>query len=234
MRAPAGEPAQQVALLHETSVFGELSLLTGSRRSATVLAVSDCDLLELSSAGLVGDDEARAQLWRVISEFAHQRLLSFVMGSSTLFTAINPTQRRDLMKHFVEVEAPKGTYVLKQGEPSPGIYVVLRGQLSVVRSEGGQSVELARLGPPELAGEMSLLSHGGATADVIALEPTALLFLARSFSSACSRSYPTCANGSSSSRSALPRDAYSFVPPLRRRDRGRGRSDGLRMKRRAA
>jgi len=215
MRAPAGEPAQQVALLHETSVFGELSLLTGSRRSATVLALSDCDLLELSSAGLVGDDEARAQLWRVISEFAHQRLLSFVMSSSTLFTAIDPTQRRDLMKHFVEVEAPKGTYVLKQGEPSPGIYVVLRGQLSVVRSEGGQSVELARLGPPDLAGEMSLLSHGGATADVIALEPTALLFLARSFFERLLEVLPDLRERIEQLADRRSREiAVSFVPPL--------------------
>lgn len=181
VREADGAAPRQVAVLHETSVFGELSLLSGARRSATVLATTDCDLLELSSAALQADAHARAQLWPVIASFAHQRLLGFVMNGSTLFTAIDPTQRRDLMKHFVEVEAPSGTLVLKQGEPSPGIYLVLRGELSVVRREGEQTVELARLGPPELVGEMSVLSGGGASADVIAREASTLLFLAKSF-----------------------------------------------------
>jgi CRP-like cAMP-binding protein len=181
VRDRAEGPPETIATLIEGSVFGELSLLTGVRRSATVRAGTDCDLLELSSSSLGADDAARAQLWSVIATFAHQRLLTFVMNNNTVFTAIDPAQRRDLMKHFVEADAPVGTYVLKQGEPSPGIYVVVRGQLQVVRTEGDQKVELARLGPPEMVGEMSVLQGGGATADVIATEPTTLLFLAKSF-----------------------------------------------------
>jgi CRP-like cAMP-binding protein len=214
MRAVSdGGAAQVVAVLHEGTVFGELSLLTGAQRSATVVASGDCDLLELSS-GSLGDDEARAQLWSVISTFAHQRLLSFVMSHSLFFTAIDPTQRRDLMKHFVEVEAPKGTYVLKQGEPSPGVYVVLRGQLAVIRTEGDQSVELAKLNAPEMVGEMSLLSGGGATADVIAAEPTTLLFLAKSFVERLLEVLPDLRERLDDLAGRRSREiAVSFVPP---------------------
>lgn len=209
-----GAPAQTVAILHEGSVFGELSLLTGARRSATVLATTDCDLLELSSTSLGADDDARAQLWSVISTFAHQRLLSFVMSHSTFFTVIDPTQRRDLMKHFVEVDAPKGTYVLKQGEPSPGVYVVLRGQLSVVRTEADQAVELARLDPPEMVGEMSLLAGGGATADVIAAEPSTVLFLAKSFVERLLEVLPDLREKLGDLAGRRSREiAVSFVPP---------------------
>jgi CRP-like cAMP-binding protein len=37
----------EVARLHGGAFFGETSLLTGDRRSATVTAVSDCELLEI-------------------------------------------------------------------------------------------------------------------------------------------------------------------------------------------
>src|SRR3954451_24870507 len=38
----------EVARLHAGAFFGEMSLLTGDRRSATVTAVTDCELLEIS------------------------------------------------------------------------------------------------------------------------------------------------------------------------------------------
>jgi CRP-like cAMP-binding protein len=37
-----------VARLHAGAFFGEMSLLTGDRRSATVTAVTDCELLEIA------------------------------------------------------------------------------------------------------------------------------------------------------------------------------------------
>jgi CRP-like cAMP-binding protein len=40
----------EVARLGPGDVFGEMSLLTGEVRSATVTAVTDCDLLEIDAA----------------------------------------------------------------------------------------------------------------------------------------------------------------------------------------
>ena len=41
----------RVAHLHAGDVFGEMSLLTGEKRSATVAAETDCDLLEIEKEG---------------------------------------------------------------------------------------------------------------------------------------------------------------------------------------
>jgi CRP/FNR family transcriptional regulator, cyclic AMP receptor protein len=87
----------------------------------------------------------------------------------------------DLIKRFVEVEVPAGTAVLRQGDPGQGAYVVLRGQVAVSKQDGERSVEVARLGPGELFGEISLLSGSGATASVHTLEDSALLFLGKPY-----------------------------------------------------
>jgi CRP-like cAMP-binding protein len=39
----------ELARLHDGAFFGEMSLLTGDRRSATVTAVTDCELLEIGA-----------------------------------------------------------------------------------------------------------------------------------------------------------------------------------------
>jgi aquaporin Z len=61
-----------------------------------------------------------------------------------------------------------GETVMTEGEPGTEAYVVERGQLSVQRSAGSQGVALARLGPGDWVGEMSLLLDEPRSATVIA------------------------------------------------------------------
>src|SRR5581483_3223986 len=48
-RVTIGSPAREVARLGPGQYFGEMSLLTGEPRSATVAAISDCELLEIQA-----------------------------------------------------------------------------------------------------------------------------------------------------------------------------------------
>jgi CRP-like cAMP-binding protein len=72
-------------------------------------------------------------------------------------------------------EVPKGTVILKAGEVSDGLYVVLSGEVEA-QSGGGL---LARLREGELFGEMSLLTRSPAVANVTAVRRTSLLRLPR-------------------------------------------------------
>ena len=51
----AGQPPVEIASLSSGSGFGEMSLLTGEPRAATVVAVDDCVLLELDREALFAD-----------------------------------------------------------------------------------------------------------------------------------------------------------------------------------
>ena len=46
-----GQSKEPVARLRAGDFFGEMSLLTGDPRSATVTAVTDCDVVELTAEG---------------------------------------------------------------------------------------------------------------------------------------------------------------------------------------
>lgn len=66
---------KQLALgdLKEGAFFGELSVLTGAPRTATVVALTRCELLELDRATLDEITRSHPHVWDVLREFASQR-----------------------------------------------------------------------------------------------------------------------------------------------------------------
>ena len=74
----------------------------------------------------------------------------------------------------VEVEFPAGRAIARQGEIGTGLFIAARRAVRVVRD----GRELARLGPGEFFGELSVLDGAPRNASVVADEPTTCLALA--------------------------------------------------------
>ncbi len=71
-KGPGGKQ-ERVADLHEGAFFGEVSILTGGPRTATVAALTRCELLELDRATLDSIRASHPHVWDVLEEFARQR-----------------------------------------------------------------------------------------------------------------------------------------------------------------
>ena len=68
----------------------------------------------------------------------------------------------------------------RQGTPVDGLHVVVSGEAQVCRRlPGERELELARIGPGDVLGEIPLLDGGTHSASVRALTPASLLFLDR-------------------------------------------------------
>jgi CRP-like cAMP-binding protein len=82
-----------------------------------------------------------------------------------------------------ELSFDHGRRILTEGEYGDALYVVIIGLVSVQRHKSGAagnaSLELARLGPREYFGEMSLFNRAPTSADVVALIPTHVLRVRR-------------------------------------------------------
>ena len=63
----------RLAALRPGDCFGEMSLLTGAPRSATVIAQTDCDVLEIEKAALAEFLQSRPELSRTLSELLARR-----------------------------------------------------------------------------------------------------------------------------------------------------------------
>ncbi len=77
---------------------------------------------------------------------------------------------------------PSGSILMRQGDVSASMHVIVRGRVAVERSHPALSepLRLAELGPGEVVGEMGVLDDEPRSATVIALEDTETLELSGS------------------------------------------------------
>ncbi len=90
-----------------------------------------------------------------------------------LFSGVSSRSLGLIADRVVDITFAPDDYILRQGQVGTGFYLVVSGQVRVVR--GGEVV--ARLGPGEFFGELSVLDQMPRTAHVIADAPTVCLAL---------------------------------------------------------
>jgi CRP-like cAMP-binding protein len=174
--------AREVARLFESTLFGEMALVTGQPRSASVAAVGEADVLEVSRAALGRLTAQLPVIREVLDRFTRERLIKNLLQTSPLFTPFTPAQQSDLLRRFEGHDVEPGTEVIQQGGPPVGLFVVLSGTLEVLARTGdGAPVPLGNLASGDIFGEMSLLGNQPTSATVRAVTHTTLLFLARSY-----------------------------------------------------
>jgi len=163
------------------SIFGELSLLTGAPPTASVEASTDTELFEIRRDVLNGLAKQFPSVPGVLAEFAQQRMAKNLMTTAPLFQQIPEGDRARLLQRFAFRALAPNEKVLVEGEHSPGLFLVLAGELVVQKDDpAGGKVTLGILREGDVAGEISLLTGLRATATVVATRKTATAFLERS------------------------------------------------------
>src|SRR5262245_843057 len=81
---------------------------------------------------------------------------------------------RDFAKHAVSRTFQKGTVVVKEGERTDSLYIIVSGRVKIYVSDEGKEVVLGESGPGEYFGEM-VLDEGPRSASVKTLETTRFL-----------------------------------------------------------
>lgn len=182
-----------LARLSRGAVFGEMALVSRVPRVATVRAVGDVDVLELERAELESHAGQLESVKQALKKFTRGRFLANLAATSPLFEPLSRPDRRGLMGRFRPQRVFPGDIVIEQGAASPGLYLVLSGQMRVVTGAGAEAVDLATLRSGEVFGEISLLHDGPATATVAAESAGEILFLPREDFQPVIETYPAVA-----------------------------------------
>ena len=73
VQVPEKDYQRTINTLHENDFFGEMSLLTGEPRTATVIAVEECEVLRIDKDGLRPIFETNPALVQAVSDLVEAR-----------------------------------------------------------------------------------------------------------------------------------------------------------------
>jgi CRP-like cAMP-binding protein len=164
-----------MAYLAEGAFFGEMALLSGAKRAATVVADEASELLEISAPVLNGMAKRYPHVASSLRQFGRQRLLANVMATSELFRPFDKADRKRLVELFKVREVQPDEVVVAEGRPTDGLYLLMSGEVEISL----QGKPMTSLGDGEIFGEMSLLSQKPASATVSAKRRSTVLRLPR-------------------------------------------------------
>ncbi len=88
------------------------------------------------------------------------------------FSSMSQQEISKIAKYLQPVEFPEDQYILLQGKPSSGIYLLIEGEVeATVRLYGNKRLHLTTCSAPDLIGEIAFMEHAPITADIRTLTP---------------------------------------------------------------
>jgi CRP-like cAMP-binding protein/thioredoxin reductase/Fe-S-cluster-containing hydrogenase component 2 len=152
--------------------FGELGLISGRRRTATIKA---------QKRTLIIETPRRSMLKLLASVESVRRTLDTVMMRRAIRQYLSPTIRDDEVSYLVNTAVIKsynaGDTLFSEGDPGDGLYLIRRGSVTVSRQIAGREIVLSYVAAGNYVGEMALLSNAPRSATVRAAVPTEVIML---------------------------------------------------------
>ncbi|MBX2813665.1 MAG: cyclic nucleotide-binding domain-containing protein [Myxococcales bacterium] len=159
-------------------LFGEMSLLTERVRVASVQTLIPVELFEIDRTVLEAVARRHPSVLEDIVRFAKKRMIKNLMGSSSVFRALEDQERLDVIRAFETLITKANEVVIEYADVPKGLYLILEGELKVsIPNESGEDVILGYLSPGKVAGEIALLDDSNTTARVTAVKQSVLMYL---------------------------------------------------------
>ena len=160
--------------------FGEFGFFVDQKRHATVKAMTDCELLEISRNELQEMIRVHPRLNEVLQNLFKERVLDNFLALSPLFSALTFEERKEVMKRFHLRKVPEETMLFKGGDPSTSLFMVRNGGVEIfTQNRRGRKVTLALLESGSIFGEIGLLFDKPRMANAKTTRPTKLLEITR-------------------------------------------------------
>ncbi|NNF60912.1 MAG: cyclic nucleotide-binding domain-containing protein [Gammaproteobacteria bacterium] len=169
-----GDPKDASLPLRQGQFFGEMSLISGRRRTATVVADSDCVLIETPRRTMkkliASDDHVRQTIDNAFILRAIQSSFAPDVPASELRSIVEAAKLR---------EFKPGEVLFNEGDEGHEFHLIRNGSVSVSKNIGGRDIPINYVRAGNYVGEMALISNMPRNATVAATVKTATITLDR-------------------------------------------------------
>lgn len=159
-------------------LLGEVQLITGGERTATVEARGSGRLLELDKAAFDDLTSEHPEVLAAAIELINARLLGLhlVRALTVAFGPEGAALAREIARDPAWVRVARGEVLLEAGEFGDDAFLVVSGALLILSDRTDKTI-FGTIGTGELVGEFALLKPGVRTATVIAARESWLVRL---------------------------------------------------------
>jgi CRP-like cAMP-binding protein/thioredoxin reductase/ferredoxin-like protein FixX len=141
--------------------FGEMGLISGRRRTATVVATQPSLLLEVDRNTMVRLVRSVPDIKSVMDKDAVERQIKTYLAPH-----VDPSQLADVVSSAKVVEFKPNDTLIEEGAEEDAVYLIRRGSVTISRRIGGKDTVLAYLPAGNYVGEIAMLTKGKRTATV--------------------------------------------------------------------
>ncbi len=182
-----------IARLAPGALVGEMALMSGQPRTATVFAVNDAGLLRLARAEF--DKLGAAEQQRLFDPqstlIPRWQQLQLAGVLQALLGKLDVAEVHHLRRQMDWVHLSNGDILFRQGDPGDGMYIVVSGRLQfTTRNEHGETQISGSVGPGETFGEFALLTEASRSASVHAVRESDVVKMTRPVFDALVRDHP--------------------------------------------
>ena len=154
--------------------FGEMSLISGRRRTATAKAVGVTRMIEIPRKAIL-KLLASAPAAKALVD---QAFLLRAFGGY-LFPGIQEAQLGELVDKATVETLAKDAIVFKEGDDADAFYLIRNGMVKIAKKSGDKDVVLSYLVAGNFFGEAALFSESARTATVSAIFPSDIIKLSK-------------------------------------------------------
>ncbi len=147
--------------IEQGSIFGEVGLISGRRRGATIRAAEPVVALELSRTAALKLIATSPGAARAVNRIAIERQLLQMFGSGLTKEDVAP-----LVESAELVDVRAGEVIIEEGADDKDVYIIRRGSMIVEKNIGGRPVFLSYLPAGSYVGEMAVIDGSVRTATV--------------------------------------------------------------------
>jgi predicted acylesterase/phospholipase RssA/CRP-like cAMP-binding protein len=163
-------------------VVGELAVLSGQERSATVYGLEDASLLRITPAGFEALSPSQQSALVDLETLVRTRWqrLQLAKVVHDLFGRLEAKELHYLQEQAEWIQLSNGHTLFKQGDESDCMYVIVNGRLRFsATAEEGEVVASGEVGPGEVIGEFALFDREPRWATAYAVRETNVVRLSR-------------------------------------------------------
>jgi thioredoxin reductase/CRP-like cAMP-binding protein/Pyruvate/2-oxoacid:ferredoxin oxidoreductase delta subunit len=140
-------------LIRARKIFGEMGLISGRRRAATIVAGRDAVLLEIPRRSMLKLINSHQEIRDLVDKTFANRALRMYLAPEAEEEQLAPVLASCKLCQFKANET-----IYKEGEPADAIHLIRSGSVTLAANAGGREVVLSYLAAGQYFGEVDLVA----------------------------------------------------------------------------